>query len=150
MTSMAPGTVIVTSTMGMPLLETASAAKRASSVEDKRIAGMIPMSSMILQTCSLSMWLSIHDHITADATARICELPRFANVSFCKMSFHSQLNHVIRRLLRAPMFSFITLLTLAIGIGANTAIFSVISGVLLKPLPYLDADRLVGVWQTAP
>ena len=48
------------------------------------------------------------------------------------------------------MFTALTLLTLAIGIGANTAIFSVVSGVLLKPLPYPDSERLVSVWQTAP
>ncbi len=80
----------------------------------------------------------------------MCELRRLRFVLICKMPFQTELKHVVRRLLRAPMFSFITLLTLAVGIGANTAIFSVISGVLLKPLPYPDADRLVGVWQTAP
>jgi len=56
---------------------------------------------------------------------------------------------ILRRLARAPMFTVITLLTLAIGIGANTAIFSVLNGILLKPLPYPDPDRLVGVWETA-
>ena len=59
-------------------------------------------------------------------------------------------SHTLRRLGRSPMFTTTSVLTLAIGIGANTSIFSVVNGVLLKPLPYPDADRLAGVWQTAP
>jgi putative ABC transport system permease protein len=65
-------------------------------------------------------------------------------------SFRNDFRPVVRRLGRAPLFTFLTLLTLAIGIGANTAIFSIIDGVLLKPLPYPDPDRLVGVWHSAP
>ena len=55
------------------------------------------------------------------------------------------LNHLLRRLGRSPMFALVTLLTLAIGIGANTAIFSVLNGVLLKPLPYPNPEQLISV-----
>jgi putative ABC transport system permease protein len=60
------------------------------------------------------------------------------------------MRHIVRRLLQTPMFTVTTLVTLALGIGANSAIFSVIEGVLLKPLPFPEPDRLVAVWQTAP
>ncbi|MBV9611512.1 MAG: ABC transporter permease [Acidobacteriaceae bacterium] len=61
-----------------------------------------------------------------------------------------ELKYVLRRLRLAPGFTAVALITLAIGIGANSAIFSVIHGVLLKPLAYYDPERLVGVWETAP
>jgi putative ABC transport system permease protein len=60
------------------------------------------------------------------------------------------LRDVLRRLWRAPMFTAITALTLALGIGANSAIFSVVEGILLKPLPYPEADRLVNIDHGAP
>ncbi|HYZ84837.1 MAG TPA: ABC transporter permease [Bryobacteraceae bacterium] len=60
------------------------------------------------------------------------------------------MRHTFRRLGRTPGFTAATVVTLALGIGANTAIFSVINGVLLKPLPFPEPDRLVGVWQSAP
>ena len=65
-------------------------------------------------------------------------------------SFLQQLKQVLRRLRLSPLFTTITLITLAAGIGANTLVFSVIEGVLLKPLPYPEPNRLVGVWHTAP
>ena len=56
----------------------------------------------------------------------------------------------VRKLLRAPGFALVILLTLGLGIGANTAIFSVVSSILLRPLPYPFSDRLVRVYQAAP
>lgn len=60
-----------------------------------------------------------------------------------------QFKQVLRRLLRAPMFTSVAILTLALGIGANTAVFSVIEGVLLKPLPYPRPERLISLSHTA-
>ena len=65
-------------------------------------------------------------------------------------SVTTQLRQVYRRLRRAPLFTAVSVLTLAVGIGANTAIFSVVEGVLLKPLPYSRPEKLVAVWLTAP
>ncbi len=52
--------------------------------------------------------------------------------------------------MRQPTFSIATVLTLALGVGANTAIYSLVKGVLLDPLPYSDSDQLVGLWHSAP
>ena len=61
-----------------------------------------------------------------------------------------QFRHAARSLLRRPVLSVVALATLGLGIGANTAIFSIINVVLLKPLPFKDPDRLVMVWSTSP
>ena len=60
----------------------------------------------------------------------------------------NDVRYAIRTLLRSPVFTFVSVVVLGFGIGATTTIFSVVDGVLLRPLPYPDSDRLVAVWET--
>jgi putative ABC transport system permease protein len=115
----------------------------------------------------------IEDHIamqTADnlragmtaIEARRQALLKFGNVDAIKEIYRDQrglpfmetllrdTRHALRRLRRTPAFTVAVLLTLALGIGANTAIFGVIDTILIRPLAYPHAEALVGVWHTAP
>src|SRR5215470_13879715 len=65
-------------------------------------------------------------------------------------SLLSDVRYAVRNLLRRPGFTIIAVFTLALGIGANTAIFSAINALLLKPLPFPELDRVVAVWDKLP
>ncbi len=60
------------------------------------------------------------------------------------------LRHILRQWAKSPGFAAVAILTLALGIGANTAIFSLVYGLLLQPLPYREADQLVQVHESVP
>ena len=55
-----------------------------------------------------------------------------------------------RALTKRPMLTAVAVLSIAVGIGLNTAIFTLVNGILLRPLPYRDADRLVAIFSVSP
>lgn len=102
---------------------------------------------LLRQVASLPIWLLRERSETRGTPSSSARNP--IGDSFMR-SRSQEFRLALRSFTRAPGFSFITIITLSLGVAANTAIFSVVDGVLLESLPYEDSDRLVYIWHTAP
>ena len=88
--------------------------------------------------------------IELGGTDRVKEQVREVRIGNWLHFLFSDCRYSIRRLRKSPGFTAVVILTLVVGIGANTAVFSVINCVLFKPLPYPNSNELVALWLTAP
>jgi putative ABC transport system permease protein len=66
------------------------------------------------------------------------------------MNILQDIRYSVRSLIKTPGFTAVAIIVLVLAIGANTAIFTVVNAVLIRPLPYANSDRLVMLWETNP
>ena len=100
----------------------------------------------------MALWIASAGDVLREAISARAPLsrPRVFSWRSLMRTFSVDLRHGLRLLRRYPASSLLAVLTLALGIGANSAIFSVVDAVLLRALPYPDPDRLVMVWEKRP
>ena len=108
-------------------------AQRVSVENDSLLT--LSMVGCAIREFDMSLWTRL-THLRPSGWTRLEQLAR-------------DVGYGLRQVRRNPMFSAIAIATLALGIGVNTAMFSAVDAVLIRPLPYVDADRLVMVWDDA-
>jgi putative ABC transport system permease protein len=99
------------------------------------------------------LWIrAVADALSNGAAVRFAGTPRPRRFRWRSLmrAFVHDVKYALRRFAGQPGLTFVVVLTLALGIGANSAIFSAVNAILLRPLPYKDPDRLVTLWEKRP